>query len=218
MRARRGEITDSWLYKGLKSVQSSPELIKARVAEARRICRESPSKDSLKDRTALLLVERRSRPATAIGVMTGALGLIPLVGQTGAVAVALTAEIISVSQQEMELCLSLAHNYGHDIAEENPRALEMLAILGREMVIGDPRTASKLGAAKALDKVVARYARLGLLWSFARVLTRIETRRLGVSLSKAIPVLGMGLGGLCNYLVLQRTGLLAMNYYKGKKR
>ncbi len=218
MRSRRGEITDSWLYKGFKSIQSSPELIKARVAEARRICRKTKSKDSLKDRTALLLVAKMSKPASAIGVMTGALGLVPIVGQAGAVAVALTAEVVSVSQVEMELCLALAHNYGHSLANENHRALEILAILGREMVVGDPNTASKLGAAKAVDKVVGRYARLGLLWSCARVLTRIETRRAGVSFSRALPILGMALGGLCNYLIVQRTGFLALNYYKAKKR
>ena len=37
------------------------------------------------------------------------------------------AEIVTVTQQEMELCLEMAHNYGQDITRERRRMLELLA-------------------------------------------------------------------------------------------
>lgn len=214
MQAIIGKSEKPWLYRGLKSILSSPELIRNRVARAQAVCGRSSDKRSIKDKTAHYLIRERTKPSIVVGVLTGAVGLIPIVGQVGAVAAALTAEFIAVTEQEIELCLEIAHNYGHDIADERKRMLEILAILGREKDIREADASSTVAVTKAVNKIMGRYARLGFLRALNRAAMRIQLRTGLRAITKIIPVLGMGLGGFANYLVVRKTGLLAMHYYK----
>ncbi len=193
---------------------SSPELIRNRVAQAQTVCGKSSNRRSIKDKTAYYLIKERTKPSTVVGVLTGAVGLIPVVGQVGAVVAALTAEFIAVTEQEIELCLEIAHNYGHDIADERKRMIEILAILGRERDVRKADASSTVAVRKAVNKIMGRYTRLGFLRALNRAAMRIQLRTGVRALTKIIPVLGMGLGGFANYIVVRKTGLLAMHYYK----
>lgn len=204
-----------WLYKNLKKILSSPEMIKNRVKEAGKSQAEFKDKKKIfKDKITDYLIREKLKPITTLGVLTGAVGLVPGLGQIGAVVTTIAVELVTVTQQEIELCLEIAHNYGHDITDEKKRVLEILAIIGQKREVQEIRAMTKIATRKAIEKVIERYSRVGMLRALRRTARKAELK-LGLrAFTKLIPILGMTIGGLANYRIIRNTGSLAKQYYR----
>lgn len=202
----KNSTNNHWLYKGLKTILSSPELIKNRVKEASLINQDNP------DKISDYLIRKKIEINTAVGALTGAAGVIPVIGTIGAVAATVTVELVTVTHQEIELCLELAHNYGHDISNEK-RIFEILAIIGQKRKVKKIDVINKIASRKALDSVIRRYARVGLLKALRRTAQILELRVGLRAFTKLVPVVGIILGGGINYYITRNTGLLAKEFY-----
>ena len=200
-------IKTQWLYKGLEKVLSSHDLIKNRVREATLIKQGDP------DRTADHLIRKKLEVNTCVGVATGAAGVIPVIGTVSAIVTTVTVELVTVTQQDIELCLEIADNYGHDIADEK-RIFEILAIIGQKRHVRDIGEINRIATKKVLDSVVRRYARVGLLKALNRTAQIIELRVGLRAFTKLVPVAGILLGGGINFYLTRNIGLMAKDYYK----
>ncbi|MFC1522247.1 hypothetical protein ACFL6Y_07540 [Elusimicrobiota bacterium] len=215
MQTERTDLEKSWLYAGFKSIISSPDIIRSRVIRARKVC--AKNNKTGKEDIARYLIRQKLKPSTVLGITTGVVGLVPIMGQISAIATSLSAEFVAVTQQEVELCLEIADNFGYDIADSEVRMIEVLAILGREMKADTVKTVSQVAARKGIKKVVERYARIGLLKSLQRVSLLAQARSGLRAATKAIPALGIGVGGFMNFYCVRKTGLLALQYYRGER-
>lgn len=200
-------VKSHWLYKGLKTVLSSHEVIKNRVKEASVLNEGDP------DKTCDYLIRKKVKVNTCVGAFTGAAGVIPVIGTVSAVVATVTVELVTVTQQEIELCLEIAHNYGHDINNEG-RIFEILAIIGQKREVKKIKLINRIAARKALDSVVRRYARVGLLKTLKRTAQVLELRVGLRAFTKLVPIVGIVLGGGINYYLTKNTGLIAKEFYK----
>lgn len=196
-----------WLYKGLKTILSSPDLIKNRVKESFGLNENNP------DKACDYLIRKKLEVNTCVGALTGAAGVIPVIGTVSAVIATVTVELVTVTQQEIELCLEIAHNYGHDITEKK-RMLEILAIIGQKRKVKDMKMINRIVTRKVLDSAVRRYARVGLLKALRRTAQILELRVGLRAFTKLVPVVGIVLGGGINYYLTKNTGLLAKEFYR----
>jgi hypothetical protein len=198
---------DHWLYKGVKKVLSSKAVIQTRVE------RGPGFHAGELDSNADYLIGKKLQKNTAYGVITGVVGIVPVMGTIGAVAASATVEFAAVTHQELELCMELAHNYGHDI-NQSRRVFETLAIIGRKRTFSGTREAKEAAVSKGLDSAVKKLIRIGLFRAIARTTRSLELRFGVRSLSKAVPVLGVALGGAINYKITRNTATLAKDYYR----
>lgn len=203
---KKGGVHSHWLYKGLKKIISQPELIKSHVNEAKK----KLGKD--KDIVADYLIKKKTEITATVGALTGAVGVVPVIGGIGAVAITVTAELITVTHQEIELCLEIACTYGYDITGEE-RLLEILAIIGGKEEIKNTKTFTKLATRRTIEKIAGRYARIGILKALRRVALRLELKVGLRAFTKIVPLVGIGLGALINYKIVKNTGILAKRFY-----
>lgn len=206
--------TNHWLYRELKNILSTSEIIKKRVKEAeKQINGKRLTVNGKRDLIADYLIKKKSETMAAVGALTGAVGVIPIIGQVGAVVATVTAELITITHQEVELCLEIACNYGHGI-DPDKRILEILAIIGNKGEIKNQMGLKKATAKRVVDRVFGRYARIGMLKALRRTALRIELKTGLRAFTKIIPILGMGLGAALNYRIGKTTGFIAKEYYK----
>lgn len=203
------KLNDHWLYIGWKKIISRSDIVKAHVKEAKqKLGRAGRNKDNVAD----YLIQRKTNTITAIGALTGVVGVVPIVGGIGAVATSVTAEFIAVTQQEIELCLEIADNYGYDIKQDE-RLLEVLTIIGEKNEIMNLKMVTKMAACEIIEKISGRYARIGMLKALQKVALRLELKVGLKAFTKLVPVVGVGFGALINYKTLKNTGMLAKKYY-----
>lgn len=198
---------DHWLYKGIKKVLSSKAVIKTRVE------RGPGFSEGELDSNADYLIGKKLKMNTAYGVITGAVGIVPVMGTIGALAASATVEFAAVTHQELELCMELAHNYGHDL-NQSRRIFETLAIIGRKRSFSGTKKAKEAAVSKGLDATVKKLIRIGLFRAIGRTAQRFQLRFGIRSLSKAVPVLGVVLGGAINYRTTRNTAILAKEFYR----
>lgn len=208
---KKGGVHSHWLYKGLKKIISQPELIKSHVNEAKK----KLGKD--KDIVADYLIKKKTEITATVGALTGAVGVVPVIGGIGAVATTITAELIIVTHQEIELCLEIADNYGCDITNDE-RLPEILTIIGEKKEIKNSKALTKLATHKTIEKIVRRYTRVGILKALRRVALRLELKVGLKAFTKVVPLLGMGFGALINYRIVKNTGILAKEFYRSKHK
>lgn len=208
-----------WLYHELENIISSPETIKRRVEEATKYMKYEIStgikktKHKKRDLVADYLIKKKTEINTAIGALTGAVGVIPIIGTVGAVVTTVTVELITVTHQEIELCLEIAHTYGHNITDEN-RMLEILALISKDVNKGSfSKRPGKTVIYQTMDSVIKRYARIGMLRALKRTARRLGLKFGLRAFAKLIPILGVVLGGAINYRVTKNTGFLAKQFY-----
>ncbi len=203
---------DHWLYRSLKSIDSEPDLIKAHVREAKiTLGRSGKNKHCVAD----YLIKKKTDVNTALGAATGAVGIVPVIGGIGAVATTVTAEFITMTHQEIELCFEIAENYGYPISRDE-RLFEILAIIGEKKAIKDAGSLTKLATRKVIEKLSGRYARVGLLKGLRRVALRLELKLGLKAFTRFVPLLGIGFGALINYKILKNTGSIAKKFYGHK--
>lgn len=203
---KKGGIHSHWLYRGLKKILSRSEVIKSHVHEAEKIV--GSNKNSIAD----YFIKQKIKSNATIGALTGAVGVIPVIGGLGAVVTTVTAELITVTHQEIELCLEIACTYGYDITSEE-RLLEILVIMGEKKEIDNSKALTKLATHKIIEKIVRRYTRVGILKALRRVALRLELKVGLKAFTKIVPLLGMGLGAFVNYKIMENTGILAKRFY-----
>lgn len=201
------QIQERLLNKGIESLLSDAESIKDRVEHGLLLNRGN------RDLNADYLIKKKIKENTTYGIITGASSVIPVMGALIVIVATATAELFVVTYRELELCMEIACNYGYDIGDMK-RIFEIFAIVGRTREIEDLKDAKKMAQNKAMDALVKKYFRLGIYKALSRAAYQIE-RRVGFrAFSRALPVLGIAVGGAINYQTTKNTGLIAKAFYK----
>jgi hypothetical protein len=167
---------------------------------------------------ALRLIRSTRRRVATTGAISGAVSIAPGLGTLMAVGT-LTSQALYALEQEIELVLSIAMIYGHELGSSDERVVEALVVVGitsgavklREdvLVAGGERMAVAAfrrmptmilthGSGRILGRILARFASTGAAKVAARVVP------LGV---------GVAAGAGFDWLAVTGLGHAAMKYY-----
>jgi hypothetical protein len=167
---------------------------------------------------ALQLVRSTRRRVAATGALSGAASIAPGLGTVLAVGT-VTSQAIYALEQEVELVLSIAMIFGHELASSDERVLEALVVVG---ITG--------GAVKLREDVlvtggerlaVAAFRRMpGLLLVHGggrvatRILARVATSGAAKIAARVVPLgLGIAAGAGFDWIAVTALGRAAMRYY-----
>lgn len=201
------ELESHWLGKILGKALASSDLLKERVELGLK------RHNGDRDKNADWLISRKTTANTTFGVVSGATSFIPVLGSIGAMITTGLTEFALVLKMEIELCVEIAHNYGHDI-KDPIRLYELLAIIGRKRAVKNIEEAKSAMTIVTLRSAINRYVRIGIVKALTRTAEIIELRVGLRAMSKAIPVIGVLIGGTINYVMTQNTGKIAKEFYK----
>jgi len=170
------------------------------------------------DQLALELIRSTRRRVAATGALSGAAAIAPGLGTVLAIGT-VTSQALYALEQEIELVLSVALIYGHELATSDERVLEALVVVGitsgavklREDVLvsgGErlavaafrrvPATLLAHGGSRIVGRILARFAGSGAARATARLVP------LGV---------GIAAGAGFDWLAVTGLGRAAMKYY-----
>jgi hypothetical protein len=170
------------------------------------------------DQLALELIRSTRRRVAATGALSGAAAIAPGLGTVLAIGT-VTSQALYALEQEIELVLSVALIYGHELATSDERVLEALVVVGitsgavklREDVLvsgGErlavaafrrvPATLLAHGGSRIVGRILARFAGSGAARATARLVP------LGV---------GIAAGAGFDWLAVTGLGRAAMRYY-----
>lgn len=191
----------------VERIVTSSQSIRATVEEARTQAKAKSAlnkADTLRELTARELVRHYSNRTAIAGGISGLPGLIPGIGSLAVSIGGGLAELTFLLKWEVEMALALSHLYGFDIDDPRERQLAFLmASVGTYDATGKnffadvmkvegvalwnyaPRAAGKM-VVKAIAVVAGLYLWRGFL--------------------KAIPVLGIAIGGGMNKVLTDRVG------------
>ena len=203
------ELQSHWLGKVLGKALASRDTLMERVEHG------LEAKHGDRDKNADWLISRKTTLNTTCGAISGAVGFIPVLGTIGALIATGMTEFAIVLKMEIELCVEMAHNYGHDIKDPQ-RMYELLAIIGRKRDVKSVKGAKSVATSKTLNSAINRYARIGIIKALTRTAEIIELRMGLRAAVKTVPVIGVVLGGTINYVMTQNTGKLAKEFYQAK--
>src|SRR6202165_3867871 len=159
------------------------------------------------DQLALKLIRSTRRRVAATGAMSGAVSIVPGLGTILAFGT-ITSQALYALEQEIELVLSIAMIYGHELASSDERVVEALVVVGitsgavklREdvLVAGGERIGLAAvrrlpailithGSGRIISRILARFASTGA----AKVAARVVPLGVGVAAGAgfAAPVL-----------------------------
>ena len=198
----------------LASVVSSREpAIRAHV-DALRIASPHLTSDEL----AAQLIRSTRRRVAATGALSGAAAIAPGLGTVLAVGT-VTSQALFALEQEVELVLSIAIVYGHELGGSDERVLESLVVVGlasgavklREdvLVAGGERIA--LAAFRRMPALVVAHGGGRIL---TRILTRVAASTTARVAARIIPLaVGVAAGAGFDWLTVTGLGRAAMRYY-----
>ncbi len=198
----------------LASVVSSREpAIRAHV-DALRVA--SPHLNS--DQLAAELIRSTRRRVAATGALSGAAAIAPGLGIVLAIGT-VTSQALYALEQEVELVLSIAMIYGHELTDSDERVLESLVVVGlasgavkmREdlLVAGGERIA--IAAFRRMPALVVAH-RGGRFTS--RLMTRVAASAAAHAAARIIPLaVGVAAGAGFDWLTVTGLGRAAIRYY-----
>lgn len=170
------------------------------------------------DQLALELVRSTRRRVAATGALSGAAAIAPGLGTLLAVGT-VTSQALYALEQEVELVLSVAIIYGHELAGSDERVIEALVVVGlasgavklREdvLVAGGERIA--IAAFRRMPAMLAAHGGGRIL---TRILMRVATSTTARIAARVIPLaVGVAAGAGFDWLTVTGLGRAAMRYY-----
>lgn len=170
------------------------------------------------DQLALELVRSTRRRVAATGALSGAAAIAPGLGTVLAVGT-VTSQALYALEQEIELVLSVAIIYGHELSGSDERVIEALVVVGlasgavklREdvLVAGGERIA--VAAFRRMPGMLAAHGGSRIL---TRILTRVATSTTARIAARVIPLaVGVAAGAGFDWLTVTGLGRAAMRYY-----
>jgi hypothetical protein len=170
------------------------------------------------DQLALDLIRSTRRRVATTGAISGAVSIAPGLGTMLAIGT-ITSQALYALEQEIELVLSIAMIYGHELGSSDERLLEALVVVG--ITSGAVKLREDVLVAGGERLALTAFRRLpGVLLAHGggRIATRILTRVAGTGAAKVaarIVPLGVGVaaGAGFDWLAVTGLGRAAMKYY-----
>ena len=195
------------------AVSSREPAIRGRV-ELLRVHRPHFTNDQL----ALALIRSTRRRVATTGAISGAASIVPGMGTVLAVGT-ITSQALYALEQEIELVLSIAMIYGHELGSSDERVLEAIVVVGITSGAVKLREDAIVSGGERL--AIAAFRRLpGTLVAHggSRILARILTRVAGTGAMKAaariVPIgVGVAAGAGFDWIAVTALGRAAMKYY-----
>jgi hypothetical protein len=170
------------------------------------------------DQLALALVRSTRRRVAATGALSGAASIAPGLGTVLAVGT-VTSQALYALEQEIELVLSIAIIYGHELSGSDERVIEALVVVGiaggavklREdvLVAGGERIA--IAAFRRVPTMLVAHGGGRIV---TRILTRVATSTTARIAARVIPLaVGVAAGAGFDWLTVTGLGRAAMRYY-----
>ena len=170
------------------------------------------------DQLALRLIRSTRRRVATTGALSGALSIAPGLGTLIAIGT-LTSQALYALEQEIELVLSIAMIYGHELGSSDERVVEALVVVG--ITSGAVKLREDVLVAGGERVAVAAFRRLPdmlLTHGSGRILSRILARFAGTGAAKVaarvVPLgVGVAAGAGFDWLAVTGLGHAAMKYY-----
>jgi hypothetical protein len=170
------------------------------------------------DQLARELIRSTRRRVAATGALSGATAIAPGLGTVLAVGT-VTSQALYALEQEIELVLSIAMIYGHELATSDERLVEALVVLGltsgavklREDVLV---TGGERLAVAAFRRVPATLLTHGGSRILTRILMRFASSGAAKAAARLVPIgVGIAAGAGFDWLAVTGLGRVAMKYY-----
>jgi hypothetical protein len=170
------------------------------------------------DQLALELIRSTRRRVAGTGALSGAAAIAPGLGTVLAVGT-VTSQALYALEQEVELVLSIAMIYGHELASSDDRVLEALVVVGitsgalklREDVLV---TGGERLAVAAFRRVPATLLAHGGSRILTRILARVATTTAARTAARLVPIgVGVAAGAGFDWLTVTALGRAAVKYY-----
>lgn len=170
------------------------------------------------DQLALELIRSTRRRVAATGALSGAAAIAPGLGTVLAIGT-VTSQALYALEQEIELVLSVALIYGHELATSDERVLEALVVVGitsgavklREDVLV---TGGERLAVAAFRRVPATLVAHGGSRMVGRILARVAGSGAARATARLVPLgVGIAAGAGFDWLAVTGLGRAAMRYY-----
>jgi hypothetical protein len=196
-----------------RAVQSREPAIQARV-QVLRARRPHFTNDQL----ALELIRSTRRRVATTGALSGAAAIAPGLGTVLAIGT-VTSQAFYALEQEIELVLSIAMIYGHELATSDERVLEALVVVGitsgavklREDVLVTGGERLTVAAFRRLPETLLAHRGSRIL---TRILARFATSGAARAAARLIPIgVGIAAGAGFDWLTVTGLGRAAMRYY-----
>jgi hypothetical protein len=195
------------------TVSAREPAIRARVTLLR-----AQNPQSTNDQLAHQLIRSTRRVVATTGALSGAASIAPGLGTALALGT-ITSQALFALEQEIELVLSIAALYGHELGSSDERVLEALVVVG--IAGGAVKLREDVLVAGGEQLAVAAFRRLpGTLLSHGggRIVGRILTRFAASGAAKAavrvVPLaIGVAAGAGFDWLAVTGLGRAAVRYY-----
>lgn len=170
------------------------------------------------EQLALQLIRSTRRRVAATGALSGAAAIVPGVGTVLSIGT-ITSQALYALEQEIELVLSIAMIYGHELGSSDERVLEALVVVG--ITSGAVKLREDVLVSGGERLAVAAFRRVpGTLLAHggSRILTRILARFASTGAAKAaarlVPIgVGVAAGAGFDWIAVTGLGRAAMKYY-----
>src|ERR1700693_2026204 len=170
------------------------------------------------DQLARTLIRSTRRRVAATGAISGAVSIAPGLGTMLAIGT-LTSQALYALEQEIELVLSIAMIYGHDLGSSNERVVEALVVVG--ITSGAVKLREDVLVAGGERIAIAAFRRLpGLLLAHGggrggpRILARFATTGTAKVAARVVPLgVGVAVGAGFDWVAVTGLGRAAMKYY-----
>ena len=170
------------------------------------------------DQLALALIRSTRRRVAATGALSGATAIAPGLGTVLALGT-ITSQTLYALEQEIELVLSIAMIYGHELGGSDERLLEALVVVGitsgavklREDVLVSGGERLAVAASRRLPGTLLAHRGSRIL---TRILTRVATSGAAKAAARVVPIgIGIAAGAGFDWLAVTGLGRAAMKYY-----
>jgi hypothetical protein len=170
------------------------------------------------DELALAVIRSTRRRVASTGALSGAAAIAPGLGTVLAVGT-ITSQALYALEQEVELVLSIAMIYGHELGSSDERVLEAIVVVGITGGAVKLREGAIVAGSERL--AIAAFRRLPstlLAQGGGHIVTRILTRLLSAGVMKGatrlVPIgIGVAAGAGFDWLAVTALGRAAMKYY-----
>lgn len=170
------------------------------------------------DQLALVLIRSTRRRVAATAAMSGAAAIAPGLGTVLAIGT-ITSQAFYALEQEIELVLSIAMVYGHELSGSDERVVEALLVVG--LASGAVKLREDVLVAGGERVAIAAFRHLpGMLVAHGggrivtRILTRFATSGAAKAAARVIPLaVGVAAGAGFDWVAVTGLGRAAMRYY-----
>jgi hypothetical protein len=201
------------LHRLAELVSSREPVIRGHVDELRA---RNPHLNS--EELAAELIRSTRRRVAATGALSGAAAIAPGLGTVLAIGT-VTSQALYAVEQEIELVLSIAIVYGHELAGSDERVVEALVVVG--LASGAVKLREDVLVAGGERIAVAAFRRMPTLLVahgggrvLTRILTRLATSATARVAARVIPLaVGVAAGAGFDWLTVTGLGRAAVRYY-----